>query len=197
MRTSGLALLALVACAGAASAAEVPQVVLSGNILSDTSLVPFGWEDERFNMDLGAIYRSPSGNRWICAFTTTYGRVGIISGQGRVFEVVLLTTGGEELPWSTFEEPAIYDSGLDVSNGSYAINDAGDIAISLKERTAPPTRVIAKRVGTEWSIVAREGQDIPYVAGAEVWGNLMYPFGINQDGSEVYYRAANTVGSLS
>ncbi len=197
MRTTGLALLALVACAGAATAAEVPQVVLSGNGLSDTSLVPFGFEDERFSLDLGAIYRSPSGNRWICAFTTNYGRVGIITGQGRVFEVALLAAGSEELPWSTFEEPAIYDSGLDITNGAYAINDAGDIAISLVERTAPPTRVLAKRVGTQWTIVARQGEDVPFVGGNEVWGNLIYPIGINQDGSEVYYRAANTVGTLT
>jgi hypothetical protein len=185
--------MALVASAGLASAAEIPQVVVSSNLLSDTSLVPGGFEEERFNSDIGELYRSPSGNRWISSFTTNFARVGIIIGEGASFEVALLVTGGDELPWSTFEEPAIYDSGL---ADAYAINDAGDIAISLVERTAPPTRIIAKRVGGTWSTVVRQGEDVPFDAADEVWGNLFFPFGINQDGSEVYYRAANTVGSL-
>lgn len=196
MRTSGLALLPLVACAGTASAVPVPQVILSSDINASNSLVPGGWADERFGTDLGEIYRSPSGNRWISAFSTTFGRVGIITGEGAQFEVAFIATGGDELPWSTFDEPAIYDSGLDIDNGSYAINDAGDIAISLKERTAPPTRVIAKRVAGQWSTPVREGQDIPYDNADEVWGSLLNPFGLNQDGSEVYFRGVNTLGSL-
>ena len=197
MRTPALPALGLLAAAGLASATPVPQVILSSDPGSPASLVPFGFEDERFDTDLGALYRSPSGNMWICAFTTSYGRVGILTGQGRIFEVAFLETGGEELPWSTIDVPAIYDSGLDITNGSYSINDVGDIAISLVERTAPTTRVIAKRVAGQWSVVARQGEDVPFVAGNEVWGNLFYPFGINQDGSEVYFRAANTVGTLT
>lgn len=196
MRTPALALLALVACAGSAAATHVPQVILSGNIVSDTSLIPFGWEDERFTTDLGSIYRSPSGNNWICAFNSTYGRRGIITGQGRLFEVAFLAVGGEELPWSTFDEPAIYDSGLDTTNGAYVINDNGDIAISIVERTAPPSRIIIKRVNGLWSTVVRQGQDIPFLPGDEVFGAQLLPIGINPDGSEVSFRANNTVGSL-
>ncbi len=200
-----LAPVALALLAGSAVAAP-PRVLISSHAASSTSLVPGGLVDERFGTDLGEVFRSPSGNRWIVAFRTTAvpARVGILTGSGTSVEVDFIADGTTVLPWTSepnldFYQVAIPGAGgitsLDIDNGTYAINDAGDIAISLREQISQD-RVIAKRVGGTWSVAVREGDDVPFDAGTDVWGGVLLPFGLSASGADVFFRGVGTVGAL-
>jgi hypothetical protein len=195
---------AITLAAAAFAQGPAPKAIVSSSPFSASSLVPGGQPDERFAADLGEIYRSPSGNRWILAFRTTQSRVGILTGQGSTAEVAFIADGNTQLPWTDDINPDFYRvevpgaggiTSLEVDNGTYAINDAGDIAISLRE-TFSNNRVIAKRVAGVWSVAVRETTDIPFEATGEVFGGVLVPFGISPDGADVYYRASATVGTL-
>lgn len=204
LRRSCAALVAALAVSNTLLAAP-PRVIVSSHPTNDTSLVPDGIDpSERFGSDFGEIYRSANGLRWIVAVRTNFNRVGVLTGEGLVWEAPFLANATTQLPWTTPEEPDFYlpavpggggfDS-FDVDNGIYAVNDAGDLAITVREANLSK-KEMAKRAGGVWSRVVRDGDDVPFDAGDDVYGGTLLPFGLSADGADVYFIARDTVGSL-
>ncbi len=179
----------LLALAGAASTAHARPIVLISTIQTDpTSLVP-GTTAGRLNTDFGQLLPSPDGSRWIIQSRATIAD----SGFDTPADVVLVGNGTSvstglrtdlETPW----DPTVFATVGQIAD-QYAINNDGDFALGATESTGLDVLVLNN--SGAWSVVARQGDPVPF-DNTRFWSGSGFDVaGVSADGAAVSFRAIN------